>query len=750
MVSKVITWSFFILFGFTPLFFLPNNSELFEFNKMRLVYGLTVIIASAWIIKSIQLRKLIFRQTPFDLPLLIFLASQILSTVFSIDTHTSIWGYYSRSNGGLLSILSYVTLYYALVSNYQGDEVLKFLKATVFGGLMVALYAIPEHFGVSPSCIILTGTWGVDCWVQLVQERVFATLGQPNWLAAYLGMAIFPAIYFYLTAEKLRQKIFYLGSGLLMYMAFTFTFSRGGLLGFLAGLAVFVLGVLITQLPQKGFKENAHRIRSKQSKNPLIQFFLRPELRPLEYLIAGILIINLLFGSALTGSFRLIQHNAPPARPGIVSGGTQLENGGTESGRIRLIVWKGALEIFKHYPLFGSGVETFAYSYYQYRPAEHNLVSEWDFLYNKAHNEYLNYLATTGIVGFGSYILIIGLFILWSIQKITNYKLQIMNLFLNSKPFGLAHGGLKIVNSKLDLAQKLLVLSLLSGYVSYLVQNIFGFSVVMIALLFFLFPALAVISTESAAEPSASFLKMFSFINPLIGQIYKRQLYTKMSIILVIIFGIIFTSKIYQNWEADAYYKKGNDFVDSGYVGEGFNTFVEAIDLNGSEPLYRSEIGFAAAASAVSHFEVDATEAARIKNIAVTQTEKGLEISPKNTSLWRTAIRTYYQLSSIDPAFEQKTVETIDRTISLAPTDPKLYFNKGLILAAQKKMPEAIIALEQAIKLKPNYLDTMLMLSDFYYEEDQKDKAINLVQEVIKQSPNNEEAIKKLDKFNEK
>ncbi|MBF8303332.1 MAG: efflux transporter, family, subunit [Candidatus Dadabacteria bacterium] len=79
---------------------------------------------------------------------------------------------------------------------------------------------------------------------------------------------------------------------------------------------------------------------------------------------------------------------------------------------------KAALEIAKANPIFGTGVETFAYSYYQYRPVEHNNTSEWDFLYNKAHNEYLNYLATTGIVGFVSYISIIVMFLFWNVKRI--------------------------------------------------------------------------------------------------------------------------------------------------------------------------------------------------------------------------------------------------------------------------------------------------------------------------------------------
>ena len=38
-----------------------------------------------------------------------------------------------------------------------------------------------------------------------------------------------------------------------------------------------------------------------------------------------------------------------------------IDIGITESGVIRNIVWQGAVDIFRHYPLIGSGVETFAF-----------------------------------------------------------------------------------------------------------------------------------------------------------------------------------------------------------------------------------------------------------------------------------------------------------------------------------------------------------------------------------------------------
>src|SRR3989344_2718845 len=114
----MIAIAFYLLFIIVPLILTPWNYELFEFNKMLTVYALTLIIAGAWIIAMIRQGKILFHRTPLDIPLLLFLASQILATIVSIDRHTSIWGYYSRFHGGLMSTISYITLYYALVSNF--------------------------------------------------------------------------------------------------------------------------------------------------------------------------------------------------------------------------------------------------------------------------------------------------------------------------------------------------------------------------------------------------------------------------------------------------------------------------------------------------------------------------------------------------------------------------------------------------------------------------------------------------------
>lgn len=485
------------------------------------------------------------------------------------------------------------------------------------------------------------------------------------------------------------------------------------MLGVLAGLTGFML--ILFKPPQINLKTvNTFQQLSRYITKTIIQSSL---VKPVSIVLLTFLLINLIYGSALT---RFQLSNLLPKQPtGQASriqsqptGITQLENGGTESGQIRLIVWRGALDIFKHYPLFGSGVETFAYSYYQFRPAGHNLVSEWDFLYNKAHNEFLNYLSTTGIIGFGTYLAIIITFIFWLVKKLV------------TKDSRLKH----------DLDSLILLASLLAGYLCYLVQNFFSFSVVMIALLFYLFPAFAFVLSDSIRLQQ----------NFSINWVYKRSIYTKTAKVVVFLTTCYLLLTITKMWLADSSFSVGERANETGNAGRAYNFLAESIVLNPREPFYRNEFGFAAAASAVSLKETDATLSAQLKNDAVGETEKSLRISPKNTSLWRTAIRTYYMLSELDKSFTQKAVDTIDQTIFLAPTDPKLYYNKAIILGQMDRNLEAISSLQKAVELKPNYKESYYSLALFYFDQKEYPKAIDSMSKVLKLVPNDPEALKKL------
>ena len=409
--QRLISYLFCILFFVVPLIIWPTTSEVFEFNKIVTTYAFTTLIVGTWTVRMISEKKIIFRRTILDTPLILYLLALFLSTLFSIDPRTSILGYYSRFNGGLLSILCYTLLYWAYVSNMTHKSSKRVIYSVLLASVIVSIYGIAQHFGIDKGI-----------WVQDVQNRIFSSLGQPNWLAAFL-VALTPFTFIGL----IKKPYSYILSAL-FFTALLFTKSRSGILGF--GIANLVYwGYTIFKFKKEYLKE-----------------FLTLNL---------IFLVLFLFIKTPFTSPQVAVPNAPA-----------LETGGTESGSIRKIVWKGATNLWMKNPILGSGPETFGYAYYLVRPTEHNLVSEWDFIYNKAHNEFLNIAATTGTLGLISYLLLI-----YSSFVIFTKNLRVKENFS-------------------------LRIALLSGYLGLIISNFFGFSVVISQLILFLFPAFAITLDE--------------------------------------------------------------------------------------------------------------------------------------------------------------------------------------------------------------------------------------------------------------
>ncbi len=728
--QSLIEYSFLFLFFLVPLVMTPFNYELFEYNKMILTYAFTVIIFASWLVKIVVNGKIKIVSTPLDIPILLFLASQIVSTFFSIDPHVSIWGYYSRSNGGLLSTFSYLILYYAFVANFPREKIGRLLKFILAGGTIVSIYGIMEHFGASPSCLLFTGRFNVDCWVQDVQNRVFATLGQPNWMAAYLtvlipltlgiGLSKFLNLNGYPNDNdkyqnqnrKLLNKnsffvvILYYCLTISLFLALLFTKSRSGFIGFTASNVIFWLILL-------------YKFRKTIFKSFLIlnSFFL---------------ILIFIFGSPFDQINRftlpeLTKNNQQPKTNNQQidnsSGTSLIEVGITESGKIRQIVWKGAIEIFRRYPLFGSGVETFAFSYYLFRPVEHNMTSEWDFLYNKAHNEYLNYAATTGIFGLGSYLLFIGMFIWWNIRNSINYD----------------------KNQKILTFYFLLLASCFSAWTSILVTNFFGFSVVIIQLFFFLIPAISFVLTENINSKT-----IYSFGTKSSNQLtIKLSLLQKILIIFFLLLASYFLIQLARLWYADTLFAHGYRLARSQNLTDAYSSIRRAIELNDREPFYYDELAYPAAQIAVALFEEkETTTAAQFADGAISASNLAVSISPNNVNYFKTRTRVFYALSAIDPKYEEEAYKSLLTAKELSPTDPKIMYNLAVFAENRGKTDEAIADLIQTTKLKPDYREAYIMLAYLYQKKGDKEKARESLEFILKKlNPNDEEAKKLIEEL---
>lgn len=668
---------FYVLFFFAPLLVVPFTSELFEFNKSIFVYIISCLILIAWVLESIQNRKIIFRRTILDKFLILFLATQLISTLISIDRFTSVFGYYSRFNGGLISSLSYALLYWAYVSHLDRRQSLKIVRLAIASGVLVSGYALAQHFGIDK-----------NLWVQDVQNRVFATLGQPNWLAAFIG-TVLPLVWFLSIKAKFQnnQKAFWLQISVssIFFLALLFTKSRSGIIGLVISSFVFwFLGRMHAPKEKKGLLV----------KTALINNFIY------------ILLIGFV-GTPWTPKLGDLAGFSHPLQISEENSTLNIESGGTESGEIRKIVWRGAINIWREYPIFGSGVETFAYSYFRFKPIEHNLVSEWDFLYNKAHNEYLNFLATTGIVGLGSYLL---LTIFAAIQIFRPYKIGI-DINRNSS---LKSTGSK--NFDLSADDFIFKCALLSGFLVILVTNFFGFATVNISLLYIIFPAIAVSLDKQDKLSVKLSLPVFKY---LLGAVI-------LGLFILVVFFIRF-------WIADIFYNSGRNFNRQQNFSQARISLEKAIGYFSYAPVYYEERAKTYSGLALNaYLAADAKKAEAYAEESLKTIARAISLSPNNVNFRKSKAGLLLQLAQLDSDLYLLAAETLETSLVLAPNDPKIYYNLGLIYGKLGDSNKAVEIFQKTIDLKTNYRDARLALGLIYIRLGEKQNAAEQFKFILK------------------
>ncbi|MBP9700127.1 O-antigen ligase family protein [Candidatus Woesebacteria bacterium] len=690
---------FHLLFLGLPLAVSFQSDELFEFPKMLVVYLAASIIAFCLGIEWIRRQRISIPSSPFNLPIGAFVVSQLLSTLVTLNSRTSWLGYYSRFNGGFFSTLSYVLLYLGWTQFVEKKELPRLLRSLLLGGVLAALYAFPEHFGVSPSCVLLSGDFTVSCWVQDVQARVFGTFGQPNWLAAYLIVVIPVAVATFLTSlisarasakttlKSYLPPAFWFAVTALFTSVLFFTQSRSGILGAVVGFSILGLGIVLV------------RRHINKPATVFVPFGLTVVL-----FVALMAIIGTPFNSKISQfTQRFLKSSTVTVAPTPTPvAGPALEVGGSESGDIRKVVWQGAIDVFKRHPLLGSGVETFAYSYYRDRPLAHNLLSEWDFLYNKAHNEFLNYLATTGIVGFATYTVMIGSFIFvpfyWAVKRTTQ-------------------------NSR-TMESTLLLLSVSAGMAALSVSNFFGFSTVMVSLLTFLFPAIAwQLSTNQATISAKKTEKTYS------SKEFTLTQWAQIAVacLLVILLG----NSIRKLFVADTFHSQAKAASGSS-LQTAFYASQQAVDILPNEPVYRDELAYISARMAYAlSVGKDSTNAATLTQYSISMSDAVIDQNPAHLNFYKTRARIFLLLAQLNPTFYDEAIKTLTAARQLAPTDSKLVYSLAVIARAQGKSSEEETHLLEALRLRPVDENARIQLAELYQAQEKNQEAKEQYEYVI-------------------
>jgi tetratricopeptide (TPR) repeat protein len=704
LLNRIIEFSFYGIFFLVPLFFTNNTSELFEFNKLWLTFALTIIIGVAWALKMFSNGEFRIQRTPLDIPIVLFFLALVLSTIFSWDRHTSLWGYYSRFNGGLFSMASYIFLYYAFVSNLNDIKMVRRnILISIASGVIVALWGLPAHFGYDPTCKLFRGTLDVSCWTEDFQPkvRIFSTMGQPDWLGAYLALLIPMVVAFAMELNPFKKDrrellkfIAFKVVFVLFFVDVLFTRSRSSILAVIASL---ILMLVLNHL----------RVDRKRVKDVL--FFWRKDnsTRSLVAFVIGAIFLCFLIGVTFSKiekySLANLLSTNKTAAPQTTTPTFASELGGTDSGKIRLYVWEGAINAFVRNPLFGTGLETYAFSYYKYKPVGQNLTSEWNFLYNKAHNEFLNYLATTGIFGFASYIAMIGLFLFSFVLLSVNRQKKLFTAWYTKV------SRVTLPKSAYEGALNPISIALVSAYAGILITNFFGFSVVMTNIYLFIIPAFLFIWL-GIIDPKLELRRNIPFASTYIKNAFSLG---------AVLLGLFLLFRLYTIWVADTEYALGRNLDQVGQYQQAYSVLSSAVGRY-NEPIYKDEYSVNQAVLGTSFAAQGSTESAQLTQSLSTQ---AIQISdqltkdyPKNIVYWKSRVRIFYTLAQINPSYLKQALEAIKSAEELAPNDASISYNLGVLYGQTGDSNKAVTELERTISLRPDYQDARYALGIFYRE----------------------------------
>jgi O-antigen ligase len=700
-----------------------KTSELFEFNKMMFVYVVTILVVCLWGYRQFTLGKLELRYHWIVIPLTLFLGANVISTIFSIDVHTSIFGYYGRFNGGLLSIIAYLLLFFIFIQISDRRHVITCLRLSFATAVLVVLWGIPGRYGSDLSCFIFTGKITNACWTAQFKpaERMFSTLGQPNWLGAYLAANFFFGLYFLVirNAFNNRSTLLLTSALLLIFSGILFTRSRSALLAVAISLVVF--GLYYLYLKRATFK------------NSLLHLAILGALLfvPLVIFQSGIakvddiLSLKFLYGqksqqvvlqtqdeqnqivpSESTGSgpestATAARVQTTPAGPIVI----------TDSFDIRKIVWEGALKLGQQHPLVGTGVETFAYAYYMVRPQAHNATSEWDFLYNKAHNEFLNYVANTGYSGLIAYLGMI-LATYWILHR-------------------------AIVKKGVRMDQRLLFLSLLAGYTTIHITNFFGFSISIMQILFYLIPGFAIVYSITDGLPAWT-LKLPS---------HRYYIFAgRGAMVLLMVLGIIYLSRYYL---ADMTYAAADLQARSGNYQTAYEEFQRALQYR-YEHVYEDKLSNVLSNLAfIAAYQDKPDLTKELIQLSDAYNQKSILASPSNVLYRKTTSKNkylHYQIS-LDPKYLDEAIEAIEQAKKLSPTDPRLFYTQALFYSLsydevngtspedrQRREDYKQRALTEAglvVAMKPDYKEGIILYADLLKKFGEQDKAIAVLKDYL-------------------
>lgn len=361
-IIKILVYATFLM----PLLVM-GDTFIFPFVFPKAIYFriLVEIMFGLYLILCLINKDYRPKKTPLFFALCSLFLVLFLSSLFGVDFQRSMWGNHERMSGWFTLI--HFGAFFLVVSQVfrAWPEWRWLLRWSLVLSLAVGLTGL--NFLLSDNSIMKIGGGG--------------SLGNQIYLANFVLFHVFIAWLLFRKEEKNIWKIFAAVIGISEILIMIYNGKRGPFLGLLAGLFV---GVLLYSLLSRARK----------------------------WRMAGIGLIGL----AIIFSILVFVNRQSTFVQKIPMVGSLVNisfKSGT--GETRAIAWEIAYKAWKERPVFGWGVENFYYAFnkfYNPRSLEHGYYETW---FDRSHNIFLDYLSTSGILGFLAYLGVFGtvFYLLW-------------------------------------------------------------------------------------------------------------------------------------------------------------------------------------------------------------------------------------------------------------------------------------------------------------------------------------------------
>jgi len=371
--NKLAKACLFIILGATPVFFLPWTYYPVDVNKQILVALLAFIGVVAYLIDSLENKKILYPRSLVSLGVLLLTIVLIASSVFATARESSLFGNFIQADTLFVFVIG--ALLFFLSSVVLKREDLKFIARVFFIGFSAAiLFSLLQIFGAFILPLDFTRQINFNTIGSMLNLGIFAAF----------GLAVIISILFDLSLNKIQTIVLSVLGAIALFLLIILNYTA----------IWYVLALFAIFLAAR-------------------KFLAESRLNSGLVVIIGVFIFLGLVSQFLPTIVRL------PAelRPNLTSSWVVAKSS-VQSGNF----------------LLGTGPASYANSYSAYHSAEINKTNFWSMRFNQGFNLPLTMLATTGLLGCLTLLLLLLAF-----------TRKYSQLFLRQEVFVIASGAMFLI-----------------------------------------------------------------------------------------------------------------------------------------------------------------------------------------------------------------------------------------------------------------------------------------------------------------